>query len=63
MLTITEVNLPEHPVGSRGHDLSRTVPRTGALPPTLGPKVSDEASIRGIALGDRHAMELLLLAT
>ena len=59
MLTITEVNLPKQPVGSRGHNLSRTVPRTGALPPALSPNVSDDALIREIALGDRHAMELL----
>lgn len=59
MLTITEVNLPKQPVGSRGHNLSRTVPRTGALLPALNPNVSDDALIREIALGNRHAMELL----
>ena len=59
MLTITEVNLPKQPVGSRGDNLSRTVPRTGALPATLSPNASDDALIREIALGDRHAMELL----
>ena len=59
MLTITKVNLPKQPVGSRGHDLSRTVPRAGALPPTLSPHSSDDALLREIALGDRHAMELL----
>jgi RNA polymerase sigma-70 factor, ECF subfamily len=59
MLTITEVNLPKQPVGSRGHDLSRGRLRAEALAPTFSPHASDDALLREIALGDRHAMELL----
>ena len=58
MLTITEANLPKNRRVARTQR-ARTVARTGALPATLSPHVSDDALIREIARGDRRAMEVL----
>lgn len=57
MLTITEANFSSQSAGVRERSLSRTVPRKATLP--LSPGASDEALIKAIARGERHAMELL----
>ena len=53
MLTIAEANFSSQPASFRGRSLSPTVPRTAILP------LTDEALIKAVARGERHAMELL----